>query len=131
MITTERYLDVVVAAKRHAARLGFDSSVEYSPRDTTEPYVISISDVSDSNRHGQLLVFPPEEFMLTSEGIGFIIKQIKKAEEQDGQSILLFCDRTYPLVRKILQASGIENHATTAIYESSDQSFSMDWTLDN
>ncbi|MBN2081833.1 hypothetical protein JW859_06445 [bacterium] len=131
MITTERYLDVVVAAKRHAAGLGFDTTVEYSPRDNGEPYVISIRDVTDSSRHGLLMVFPPEEFMLTSEGIGFIIKQIKRAEDLSGRSILLFCDCTYPLVRKVLQASGIENHATVALYETSDRNFAMDWSLDN
>lgn len=129
MKSVERYRDVLAAAKRHAGNLGVDVTVDYAPTLETEPYVLSYAPVESKGPGGVILVFPPTDLMLTSNEIAFIIQQINRVESVGGQALLVFSEETLARVTKVLQASGITNHAAAASYRRANGSYEMSWTL--
>jgi len=125
----ERYTDVVIATKSHAACCGVNITVDHSPAAEFEPFVLSYTSESSQDDQGIILLFPPSNINLTSDEIVFIVDRIRQAEEEGKQVWLLFSDETLARVRKILQASGIANHAETITYKRKAKTYEMDWSL--
>lgn len=126
---SNRYADVVIAAKRQAASCGVDVSVDYTPQVEFEPFVLSYTGKGSADREGIIMLFPPGDLSLTSDEIAFVVDRIRAAEEEGKQVWLLFSEETLARVRKILIASGIINHAEAITYKRSSSAFEMDWTL--
>jgi hypothetical protein len=129
LMPTERYRDILVAAKRHAINCGVDVNLDYTPALENEPYVLSYSTAPGEQRRGVILVFPPTDLFLSSNEIAFIIDQIKNMENEGGQTLLVFSEETLARITNVLKASGITNHASASSYKRASGSYEMDWSV--
>ena len=126
---TDMHMDVVVEAKRHVARFGVETEISYCPEEDNFPYIITYIDKSNPERHGLVMLFPQPELYLTSHHLGFIIKHIRECEETGGDVLLVLNTESISRVKRILETTGITNHARLAEYTHENNLYKMDWEL--
>jgi len=123
-------MDVVIEAKNHAKRFDVETEITFYPEEEKQPFIISYKHNSDETRLGIIMLFPQRDLYFTSAQLSFIIMHIRQMEEAGGEVLLVFNEQCLERVRRILDTTGVTNHAQLAVYTEENSIYQMQWSLD-